>query len=209
MNHSHGRPSLPLQTGLLTFVLGTAGCVLPGGLRPVGGHHVSGQLTDDAGRALPNQKLVLVQGHFDRLDSKSVGHVLTASDEEQLQRVEVTTDQDGRFAHDFHRFTHCHPVWIIPPLGTLPSKLNGEAGHGSFFIVQTPGAAGQIYEIRTDGRQARISVYDTKRRRAKRWKTGGDHSEHVAATVRSIPTDYGHGPSWPIQEVDLKFTRAP
>ncbi len=193
-------------TGLLSFMLGTAGCVLPGGLTPVGGQQVNGWIRNPAGKGIPDQKLVLVQGHFDRLDTETVQYVTAPADVWKVERVELITNADGCFTHKLRGFTHCHPTWIIPPLGALPSKINGEADHGKFFILQTPGSKGGIYEIRQKGSKAIVRKWCNARNRRQRVDPKID-PEVFTTTVHRIKLDQADGYYPLIPGVTLEIVR--
>lgn len=161
------------------------GCALPGGLRRVGGQSVSGVLKDFNGVGISNQPIVLVQGHFDRLDKNTLQYVTDELDEYKLERVVIVTDKYGKFHHDLRGFTHCSPFWLLPPLGSLPSKFTGEARHGRFFIVQTTGVNGEIYEIDLGSEQPDVKIYDPKKRKTINQKRNPD-KESVVANARII-----------------------
>ena len=188
------------------FMLASTGCVLPGGLTPVGGQHVKGWIKDSDGNGIANQKLVLVQGHFDCLDAETIEYVVAPADEWQLQRVELITDADGYFSHKLRGFTHCHPRWIIPPLGSLPSKLSGNADHGKFFILHTSDTEGGTYEVRLKGENAAVLKWNYTQQRRQRIKPEID-PERINAAVETIEEVDKGGYSRATPKVILEIVR--
>lgn len=191
----------------LTFLVVTQnGCVLPGGLHPVGGQFVDGRLVDAQGRGIPNAEVVLLQGHFNKLDAKTIGYLDDVEGVYQVERVAVLTNSDGRFSHKLAGFAHCHPTWIFPPLLTLPSKLSGDTRHGTFFILKTPKPKAHIYEVSVSKPEPSVLMFDLQH--ARRFKPRmSEHSEGLIVRTEVVPWTYSTGYTARVERVHLEIMR--
>lgn len=188
------------------LILTQNGCVLPGGLQAVGGQSLDGRLVDPQGRGIPNAEIVLLQGHFDKLDAKTVKYLNGTEGDYQVERAAVLTDFHGYFSHKFRGFSHCHPTWIFPPLLTLPSKLSGATRHGTFFIIKTPEPDTHIYEITVGKPEPSVLMFDPQRGR--RFKPNmSEHSEGLIVRTEVIPWTYATGYTARVEQVHLKIMR--
>jgi hypothetical protein len=195
-----------LVGALLAVIITQSGCVLPGGLRAVGGQAVDGRLVNAQGQGVPNAEIILLQGHFDRLDAKTAAYLDRAEDVYEVERSGVMTDSQGHFSHKFKGFTHCHPTWILPPLLTLPSKISGETRHGTFFVIQTPAPNGQIYEVTVGKPQPSVLLFDPERgRRTEPAKSQSTEKVNVRSEV--IPWIYSTGYTGQVERVFLEIVR--
>jgi len=182
------------------------GCVLPGGLRLVGGQMVDGRLVDAQGGGISNAEIVLLQGHFDKLNTKTAAYLSGPEEAYQVDRAVVRTDSQGRFSHKFRGFSHCHPTWILPPLLTLPSKVSGETRHGTFFIMMTPQPKAQIYEIAVGKSRPSIWVFDVQRgRRIRSPKT--NRAEVLNVRSEMFPRVYSSGYTSHVERVILEIVK--
>jgi hypothetical protein len=193
--------------GVALLVMVTqSGCVLPGGLQAVGGQAVDGRLVDAQGRGISDAEIILLQGHFDRLDAKTANSLLAATDDHEMERAVVLTDPQGHFSHKFKGFTHCHPTWILPPLLTLPSRLSGDTRHGTFFVIKTPEPEAQIYEIAVGKPEPSILVFDPERgRRTKPAKF--ESTEKLSVRLEVVPWIYSGGRTGQVERVFLEIRR--
>ena len=193
--------ALPL---LLAAAMGMqSGCVLPGGLQPVGGQLVEGRLVNPTGQGIPNQQLILLQGHFNRLNRKTVRYLDVNQVTRQLDRIVLWTDSEGRFSHKFAGFTHCHPIWIVPPLMTWPSQISGETRHGRFFILKT---GLHIYEVTAGAPVPVIRVFDPERARLRSVEKSKIGDE-ITASSDKISWTYQSGSTGLVERVTLELVR--
>jgi len=196
----------PSVARLLIFLTGAilpSGCVLPGGLRLVGGQLVEGRLADANGRGIPNEQVILVQGHFKKLNNETVGYLDEDRDVYQLDRAVLSTDSEGQFSHKFKGFSHCHPIWIVPPLFDLPSKISGETRHGFLFILKT---RDYIYEVKVGEPVPIIRVFDAEQKRLRR-PGKSKLNEEILAGAAMIPWTYGNGYTGLVERVKLEIVR--
>lgn len=198
---------MTLIVGVLAVAVTQSGCVLPGGLRGVGGQMVDGRLVDAKGRGVPNAEIILVQGHFDRLDAKTAAYL----GEEpkgvyELDRAVLMTDANGWFEYKFSGFPDCYPIWIIPPLLSLPSAIAGNTRHGTFFLLKTPEPGGQIYEIIAGQPAPSVVGWDSqKKRRINQVRMGS--SETLTVRSEFVAHVYTSGYTGQVEKVILEIEK--
>lgn len=195
-----------MKAFLLSLVTGVGmqtGCVLPGGLQSVGGQLVEGRLVNRAGQGIPNEQIILLQGHVNRLDHATFRYLDEGQTTRQIDRALLWTDSEGHFSHKFQSFTHCHPCWIIPPLLTLPSELSGETRHGRFFVLKT---RDQIYEVTVDKSAPVVRVFDPAQGRARRIEKLKMNEELIVRSGK-VPWTYRSGSTGLVEQVKLELIR--
>ena len=161
---------------VLSIALLLPGCVLPGALQSVGRYEIHGQLLDADGQGLQGKNILLLQPHASRVDKKAVDDLAHESvqDREDSRIVTLTTNIRGEFDFTFRGFTHCHPLWVFPPLFELPCQLSGQTRHGSFFLLKTPDNEGRIYEIEARQPKPRIRIVDPASAKLRSLKVGDE-----------------------------------
>jgi len=190
----------------LLLLLPQAGCVLPGPLRGVGGQVVEGRFVDESGRSITQREIVLVQGHFEKLDQKTFLHLTTSSNSNGIERAVLPTDGQGKFSHKLAGFAHCHPIWILPPLFTLPAQISGDARHGSFFLIKTPEPGGCAYEVAVGRSTVVVRVFDDRKGRLQK-SDQRRRQEDIYGGCESIPWTFASGRTGFVDRITLEIVR--
>lgn len=193
---------------VLVVIIGSgllAGCVLPGGDRPVGAMLISGQVSP-AREPLwaGSEALVVVRRHgslHQELDAlEGIGDPAC----NPVTRRAAVIGSGGNFSFSVPSFLSGDPIWIIPPLGTLPLFSEPADKQGLVFLLRTPPPMLRTYEIDVRRDFPRIRMLKESQK-GFRGLSDAERLE-IAVSVVTIRSNSPPSFSWNLRMVSIQLT---